>query len=95
MYVTSLLGLFFPASYDEYTALVKICNVAGEHVSYTSDETLGSGACEAGFTGDDAHRNVEDSSAMYKAGCADDEALRASFILNGPRCQASWSVSGP
>ena len=28
MHVTSLFGLVFPASYDEYTALVKIGNVA-------------------------------------------------------------------
>ena len=32
MHVTSLFGLVFPASYDEYTALVKIGNVASEHV---------------------------------------------------------------
>ena len=32
MHVTSLLGLVVPASYDEYTALVKSGNVASEHV---------------------------------------------------------------
>ena len=32
MHVTSLLGLVVPASYDEYTELVKSGNVAGEHV---------------------------------------------------------------
>ena len=32
MHVTSLLGLIVPASYDEYTALVKSGNVASEHV---------------------------------------------------------------
>ena len=32
MHVTSLFGLVFPASYDEYTALIKIGNVASEHV---------------------------------------------------------------
>ena len=33
MHVTSLLGLVVPASYDEYTALVKSENVASKHVS--------------------------------------------------------------
>ena len=32
MHVTSLLGLIDPASYDEYTALVKSGNVASKHV---------------------------------------------------------------
>ena len=32
MHVTSLLGLIVPASYDEYTALVKSGNVASKHV---------------------------------------------------------------
>ena len=32
MYVTFLLGLIVPASYDEYTALVKSGNVASKHV---------------------------------------------------------------
>ena len=32
MHVTCLLGLVVPASYDEYTALVKSGNVASEHV---------------------------------------------------------------
>ena len=33
MHVTSLLGLVVPASYDEYTALVKSGNVASKHVT--------------------------------------------------------------
>ena len=32
MHVTFLLGLIVPASYDEYTALVKSGNVASKHV---------------------------------------------------------------
>ena len=32
MHVTSLLGLIVPASYDDYTALVKSGNVASKHV---------------------------------------------------------------
>ena len=32
MHVTSLFGLIVPASYDEYTALVKSGNVASKHV---------------------------------------------------------------
>ena len=32
MHVTSLPGLTLPASYDEYTALVKSGNVASKHV---------------------------------------------------------------
>ena len=32
MHVTSLFGMVFLASHDEYTALVKSCDVAGEHV---------------------------------------------------------------
>ena len=32
MHVASLLGLIVPASYDEYTALVKSGNVASKHV---------------------------------------------------------------
>ena len=32
MHVTSLIGLVFLLSYDEYTALPKIGNVASEHV---------------------------------------------------------------
>ena len=32
MHVTTPFGLVFPASYDEYTALVKKGNVASEHV---------------------------------------------------------------
>ena len=32
MHVTSVLGLIVPASYDEYTALVKSGNVASKHV---------------------------------------------------------------
>ena len=32
MHVTSLLSLIVPASYDEYTALVKSGNVANKHV---------------------------------------------------------------
>ena len=32
MHVTSLLVLIVPASYDEYTALVKSDNVASKHV---------------------------------------------------------------
>ena len=43
MHVTSLLGSVVPASYDEYTALVKSGNFAIEHVREQSVDRIAGG----------------------------------------------------